>query len=171
MRTRPFSKYENRLGFQIECQVRTSAIFSGRFSLAVRIFNPVLMMFVTFGSHWEAGWKQKPVFSQCMRTAQHWSKHYITTCGEEPNVYFEGALHNTSPAPASSKRFPLREPGRSEVRWSKPSVVMRGKALLSVPSRIRNHLSAPKGFTKSIVGAQWFGRCQHLNKQTTFLHR
>jgi hypothetical protein len=42
IRTGHFPKYENRSGFQIGCQVRTWAVSTGRFSLGVRTFNPVL---------------------------------------------------------------------------------------------------------------------------------
>jgi hypothetical protein len=48
----------------------------GRFSPPVRTFNPVLLTVHISGSHWVPSWKPTPVFSQWVRTAQHWFKHY-----------------------------------------------------------------------------------------------
>jgi hypothetical protein len=48
----------------------------GRFSPPVRTFNPVLLTVDISGSHWVPSWKPTPVFSQWVRTAQHWFKHY-----------------------------------------------------------------------------------------------
>jgi hypothetical protein len=64
MRIGPFSKCENRSGFQIGCQVRAWAVFKIRFSLGVGAFNPVLVMVVISGSRWL-------VFSPWVKTAQH----------------------------------------------------------------------------------------------------
>jgi len=67
VRTGPFSKCENRSDSQIGCQVRTWAVLT---------FNMVLLIADIFGSHWEPSrkpsWKPTSVFSQRVRTAQHW---------------------------------------------------------------------------------------------------
>jgi hypothetical protein len=74
MRTGPVSKCEDRSSSQIGWQVRTWTVLSKRFSPLVRNFNSSLMAILMGQFSLGPDWKLVLVFSQLVRTTQHWSR-------------------------------------------------------------------------------------------------
>ncbi len=72
MRIGPFSKSQNRLGSQIECQVKTWPVLISSENLQSSSHHSSHLRFSLAGSHWELNWKLTPVFTQRVRPTQHW---------------------------------------------------------------------------------------------------
>jgi hypothetical protein len=73
MRIGPFSNCQNRFGSQIGCQVKTWAVLISSENLRSSSHGSSRLRLSLAGSHRESNSKSTLVFTQRVRTAQHWS--------------------------------------------------------------------------------------------------